>query len=75
MRVEVVLKAWAISMAMGPPPIMTMLRGARSISKTVSLVRNPASLSPSISGVSAAPCGAREDERVVVADGDVAARS
>jgi hypothetical protein len=50
-RIPSRVKPWAISMAIGPPPIITMLLGARSISNTFSLVRNPASLRPSIGGV------------------------
>ena len=44
------MKAWASSVAMGPPPIMAMLAGARSSWKTFSLVRKPASARPGISG-------------------------
>ena len=43
-------KACDISVAMGPAPIMTMLSGARSRSQRFSLVRKPASWSPSIGG-------------------------
>ena len=49
------------SIAIGPPPITTSDAGARSISHSVSLVRKPASASPSIGGSSRPRARAEQD--------------